>query len=64
MNFRQYCKDLHGLTIDQLPCIGLFPLEEVDIQELMQISQHTGMSVSEHAAELATLIKQENAITI
>lgn len=63
MNFREYCMNLHGLTDEQmlvLPYFGAFVLEHVDISELIDLSAITGMSVSEHADELETLIKQGN----
>ena len=67
MRFGEYCKNLHGMTETQV--FDFFyherenDIRHICIADLLKLSAITGMSVSEHVDELATLIKQENAIT-
>lgn len=58
MKFKEYCISLHGLSEEEYD--KMFgpdcALGQVRILDLMVLTMHTGMSVSEHADELHTLI--------
>lgn len=65
MDLKEYCMQLHGLTEEQFELLFYNSgISYTNIGELIKLSQITGMRVSEHADELATLIKQEKAITV